>query len=286
MLRIKVLGAIAAVGLLSGCVTGYEIEEARMAEPQASVSEFNKYLVADYQELMAFEADKMYDWPSAKHYAEKSLAAARGDDVQPEMLEDWNLPADKIGELSFARSELMGIMDNGAREKAPDEAAHAQAMFDCWVEQKEENHQVDHIALCKTRFWEALNAARAAMAPKKEMAPVMSKAEPQRYVIYFDFDSYTIREDGVAVLKEALSDAQSMGMIAFSVTGHTDRAGTEEYNQALSLRRADAVRDALGAKGILSQNVSVAARGESEPAVATPDGVAEPKNRRVELILQ
>jgi|TARA_R110002072_G_scaffold19040_15_gene70585 OOP family OmpA-OmpF porin len=286
MLKMKVLGAFAAVGLLSGCVTGYDIEQARVTEAPSSASDFNRALVEEYQELMVFEADQMYDWQSAKLYADKSLAAARDEDVQPERLEDWSLPVDKIGELTFARSELISVLDKGARTKAPADAARAQAMFDCWVEQKEENHQPAHIARCKSRFWEALNAARASLVEAKPMQPAAATVEPQRYVIYFDFDSATVREDGVAVLKQALSDAQSMGMIAFSVTGHADRAGSEEYNQALSLRRADAVRAALGAKGIMAQNVSVAARGESEPAVATPDGVAEPKNRRVEVILQ
>jgi outer membrane protein OmpA-like peptidoglycan-associated protein len=55
---------------------------------------------------------------------------------------------------------------------------------------------------------------------------------------------------------------------------------------ALSLRRADSVRSSLISGGVSADKITVAGRGESEPAVPTADGVREPKNRRVEIILQ
>jgi OOP family OmpA-OmpF porin len=55
---------------------------------------------------------------------------------------------------------------------------------------------------------------------------------------------------------------------------------------ALSLRRADSVREALIAGGADANAITVAGRGESEPAVPTPDGVKEQANRRVEIVLQ
>jgi outer membrane protein OmpA-like peptidoglycan-associated protein len=77
-----------------------------------------------------------------------------------------------------------------------------------------------------------------------------------------------------------------MGVNEFSVTGHTDTSGAVEYNLALSLRRANSVKDALVARGVPDGNVSVAGRGESELAVPTGDGVREQANRRAVIVIQ
>ena len=87
------------------------------------------------------------------------------------------------------------------------------------------------------------------------------------------------------MIDRLLADAAGKGGVNISATGHADRSGSEDYNMALSLRRADAVREALIAGGIDPNTITVAGRGESEPAVPTPDGVKEQANRRVEIVL-
>jgi outer membrane protein OmpA-like peptidoglycan-associated protein len=67
------------------------------------------------------------------------------------------------------------------------------------------------------------------------------------------------------------------------VIGHTDRVGTVPFNDALSLRRAERVRDELVKAGIAADRMRVEGRGEREPLVPTADEVAEPRNRRVEV---
>ena len=67
------------------------------------------------------------------------------------------------------------------------------------------------------------------------------------------------------------------------VIGHTDRVGTAQANDALSLRRAGRVRDDLVRVGIAADRITVAGRGEREPLIPTEDEVAEPRNRRVEI---
>ncbi len=283
MLRMKVVGAFAALGILAGCASLSDINnvDAVRGMDAGGGTPFNQGLFMEYKELALFEADQMGDWPDAGLFARKALAAANNDVVLPEELADWHLPEDKVGELTDARARLMAALEATARAKAPTEASHAQGRFDCWVEQQEENHQPDHIAACRDEFYAALEALEAAMQP--EPAPM---AAPEPYIVYFAFDSSEIDAEGMTQIDAAVSAAQRMGIIDFSVTGHADRAGPEAYNLALSLRRANAVRDALVAKGILSQNISVAGRGEAEPAVPTPDGVREPANRRVEIVIQ
>lgn len=275
MSRIKLLGAFAALGLLAGCVTGYNIDAAKEVEASGG-SAFNSALVEEYRDLTVFEADEMYDWPDADLFARKALAAANGETVLPEELENWDLPVDKVDEMAGYRAELISLLDAGARARVPEDAARAQGRFDCWVEQQEENHQLDHIAACREEFLAALEKLKVTPAP---MAP-------DRFTVYFDFDRSNIRPDAQAVLNDVVSAAQREGVSEFSLTGHADRAGEPDYNLRLSIRRAESVRDYLVQRGFLPQDISVAGRGESDPAVPTVDGVREQANRRVEIIFQ
>ena len=70
------------------------------------------------------------------------------------------------------------------------------------------------------------------------------------------------------------------------VVGHTDKVGSDVFNDALALRRAEAVRTALIARGVASANIVAVGRGKREPLIPTADGVAEPRNRRVEIVVR
>jgi len=119
----------------------------------------------------------------------------------------------------------------------------------------------------------------------RQMAMALSPM-PSRYVVPFSWDSAEIDRAGRDVIERALAEIGTIHLQALSVTGHADSAGSEEYNLALSLRRAEAVRDALVAGGVSVDLIVIARRGESDPEVQTPDGVPEPRNRRAEIIFQ
>jgi len=70
------------------------------------------------------------------------------------------------------------------------------------------------------------------------------------------------------------------------VIGHTDKVGTDAFNDTLSRQRAEVVRAALLARGIAPQNIVVIGRGKREPIVPTAEGVAEARNRRVEILVR
>ena len=78
--------------------------------------------------------------------------------------------------------------------------------------------------------------------------------------------------------------ARSGGEIV--VVGHTDRQGAADANDALSLRRANAIRDLLIGKGFRPELVEAVGRGEREPVVPTDDDVPEPRNRRAEIFVR
>jgi OOP family OmpA-OmpF porin len=279
MKLLKLVGVLGTLGILAGCSS--DIEKMRTVEAVDGTA-FTKALTEEYRQLTVFEADDQGDWVDAGYFARKGLAAAAGDVVLPEELGIWDLPPETVVELSDARGRLMHAMDNGARDSNPELAAKAQARFDCWVEQQEENHQPEDIARCKDEFLAAMEELEG------KPAMVETVTEPRTYVVLFDWDKSDIRPDGQAVIDEVLADATAQGIdtVVISATGHTDLSGSEDYNMALSLRRADAVREALIAGGIPAEAITVAGRGESEPAVPTADGVREQANRRVEIFLQ
>jgi len=275
MKLVRFLGVLGAVGLLSGCASNIkQIEEVQASGGTA----FTQALTEEYRSFVAHEKDER-DWTAADYFAIKGLAAAGGQVVLPEEVGDvgGRGPA-----LTDARAKLMAALDGGARDSNPQVAARAQRAFDCWNHEAEEDNWYEaitdeHVKPCRDEF----EAAMAQLTP-----PPVQGVAPNEYVVLFDFDKSNINQAGSAVLEQALADARRMGSVRISATGHSDRSGSEDYNMALSLRRADSVREALIAGGVSADTITVAGRGESEPAVPTADGVKEQANRRVVIVLQ
>jgi len=101
--------------------------------------------------------------------------------------------------------------------------------------------------------------------------------------LYFDFDVDVPSPEARDVVSRVVQSMQTCGWSGLAVTGHADRSGSDAYNQKLSERRARNVVDLITAAGVAANAVTIDAKGESQPAVPTPDGVREPLNRRVEV---
>lgn len=126
----------------------------------------------------------------------------------------------------------------------------------------------------------------AAGAPAAAAAPATRPTAPRVFNVFFDFDRSELSPEARTIVEQAARYAQEGGVARVMVTGHADRAGSDRYNQGLSERRAESVRQQLIRNGVPDGEIATAGRGESEPAVPTPDGVREPRNRRVEIVLQ
>lgn len=292
--------------ILSGCVLAVagcsnfdaHSEVEALNEAQAVGSPFTQALAGEYRTFANTEMHDMMDYPDAIHFARKGLAAAAGEVVMPEPISDWNLNPEHMEELSTARGRLVVAFDLGAREVAPQQSAVAQAKFDCWIEQQEENWQDKDIAACKSGFMDAMDALEGLIkqAPKAEevMPPVEAApppAEPMKpeeamYLVFFDFDKYDIGAGGENVLDAVAQEVKSRSLTAVHVVGHADAAGPKSYNNKLSMKRANAVRDALSKRGVDSNLIRVDGRGEDELLVKTPDGVREPANRRAQITFE
>lgn len=102
-------------------------------------------------------------------------------------------------------------------------------------------------------------------------------------VVYFDFDKSKLNSKGKKVLEEVAAALQQVESYNVKLSGHTDTVASGTYNQALSEKRAEAVRAALVEAGIDAAKITTEALGESVNAVPTKDSVPEALNRRVEI---
>ncbi len=105
----------------------------------------------------------------------------------------------------------------------------------------------------------------------------------KEFIVYFPFDKYILTPEAQTVVQEAAMYANDGHATAIAVVGHTDLSGSVAYNLRLSERRAKTVADALVGLGVPQGTLSVDWKGESDPAVPTPDGVKEPLNRRATI---
>jgi OOP family OmpA-OmpF porin len=198
-------------------------------------------------------------------------------------VESRYIPAAKQGELAAARQRLLAALDGGGRDRAPPLAARAQSRYDCWLEQQEENWQVEDIATCRSQFLAAMSDLEARPAAQPPAAQQPLPAAAREYRVYFDFDKATLTPEAQQIISQVAAAIRSGGTARVELVGKADRSGTDQYNQRLSERRARAVQDALIQAGVPRDRLTARAVGEREPPVPTPDGVREPRNRVVEV---
>ena len=266
-------GAIAGLSMLAGCAAG--LREARQVEPTGS--EFNQNLYSGYLGLAESEHAEG-DHRDTDTFARRATRAGTGESVLPEEIGTRSLPGEHVDELTGARATLVKALDDGAAKKNPAGAAKAQVMFDCWMQEQEENWQPEDIARCRDGYY----------AAAKDLAPPATAAKPQkiRFIVYFPTDKAVLDGDAQQVISEARAAASKLGQPAVRVSGNADTVGAAEYNQVLSELRAQAVAKILATGDLPIDAVKTEAHGESRPAVETADETDEPRNRRVEITLQ
>ena len=146
-----------------------------------------------------------------------------------------------------------------------------------------ESDQYNHSAMLGVRY-----AFNTAPPPPPAVAPV---AAPQReaartYLVFFDWDRADLTDRARQIIAEAAQATTRVQVTRIEVSGHTDSSGTARYNQGLSVRRAQNVAAELVRLGVPRVSITTLGFGESRPLVQTADGVREPQNRRVEIVLR
>jgi len=169
---------------------------------------------------------------------------------------------------------------------------------------------VSGTGLCwRTGFWTPAAAAKDPagckcdkdLLPKEVCEPAVAKAAPGAAAppaskpsadkitvaadALFDFDKATLRPEGKAKLDEVVAKSKAINLELITATGHTDRFGSDAYNQKLSEKRAAAVKTYLVSKGIAANLVITAGKGKTQP-VTKPDQCPGPKSKKTIACLQ
>lgn len=261
---------VAAAALLAACSSA----ESEMAP--VSSNAFNQALGSGYSQLSANEKAE-YDWRDSRHFAQKSVAAGSDAAVEPDAVESRRIPAEYQDELGAARVRLLSAYGRGAKDAAPVEVANAQIMFDSWLQEREENHQVNDIGNAKSGF-------ESAMAQVDGILLGSAPAGP--YNVFFDLGKAELTGDAGALLANILSNLEKSPASKVVVSGHADTSGSAAYNLALSQERADAVAAYLIANGVPESAITKIAAGQEDLLVPTPDGVQNAQNRRALIVAE
>ncbi len=232
-------------------------------------SEFTQALAKEYCELGTVEEDIMYDQGSANYYFLKAICAKEGAYPPPTMLGKWHIPCEKVPEFSIARQRLIRAIQFGAPAIAPHLTAHAQAHFDCWVEQQSEGWQKEDIAACRHEFYRTMAEVELMlMGGAHKVAPAHS--------VLFELNSSLLTHEAIQIVDEIALAAQSRHIL---LVGRTDKVGDSKHNKDLSKHRAAAVKKELIRRGIAPHLITIKAEGE------TPGPQVDKHNRRVDIIL-
>ncbi len=307
--------------MLSACVDDARLHDAQL---QTMAQGFQGNLQHSYL-IAAQDERKEHDHTNAIRLAEKSISAGQGQQVMPDVIPANGLEPTVAQELNRGRTMLLALQDHGGRDAYPSQLSRAQVYFDHWLIEEVEGWQTGDIAASKKRFWDEINGVRlraerserleppatpekpescgnCGSAPRVPVRPetpaVVSQPEPVQetpprpvtlpfisFTVLFDFDAYHLTEDGKAVLDRVRKEMDRRMPTLIRISGHTDRAGSESYNLSLSSKRVQTVKNYLIAMGVDEALINMRATGEEELEVETPDGVREPRNRRVFVIL-
>ena len=131
----------------------------------------------------------------------------------------------------------------------------------------------------------AAPAALPAVVPPPAQ-PVKAPEVQRAFQVFFDFNKSDITAAAAKVIQQASDSVKAGHLTQINVTGHTDTVGSAKYNQALSERRAAAVKAQLITDGVPTAEISTVGVGKTGLLVPTADGVREPQNRRAEIVLQ
>lgn len=293
--RLLSLAAAAALALsLTACASGDSDFAGGTPFTQALQRNYSE-LASQAEALPADPAESASFWDSLDPFSSSDTSndlLAKAFAAKAEMAEagtEPELEASTDALSSTLRPRLERAIAAG-KDQFPEQAARAQADFDCWQLYGRVPSAMAAAQACKSALDGSLvrleTAARPAPPPPAPVAPAPAPAPSNDFTVYFDFDSWTLKAEQLKVLDQVIATARSGGQSNIVIVGHTDTSGSAEYNQALSVRRANVVVEALVQMGARRAAIRASGVGETDLAVQTGDNVKEAQNRRTVITLQ
>lgn len=123
---------------------------------------------------------------------------------------------------------------------------------------------------------------------KEDFAAAMAARPPlpERFLLYFQSGDVKLTAESEALLPRIIEKVARRPGVDISIIGHTDTIGTVEVNEALALKRAQAIATLMKEKGLRVEALSIESHGERNLLIPTPDETSEPRNRRVEISIR
>lgn len=109
---------------------------------------------------------------------------------------------------------------------------------------------------------------------------------PVSFLLYFKTGGTALTPESEALVPQVLREVENRQAPDVSIIGHTDTVGKAEVNEALALKRAQAIADMIEQAGLKTKDITVTSHGERNLLIKTADEVAEERNRRVEITVR
>jgi OOP family OmpA-OmpF porin len=301
------LTMLAAAGILAAGLAACSSDE-----DTASGSPFTQALQKDYTDLSSQASALPPDAASEPSFLEALNPFSSSDTSSDTLAKAFSSKADLAGEgtepeaeaangpaQTTIRARLVRAVASG-KDQFPEQAARAQADYDCWVIYAAVASAAPASQACKTALDSSLLRLEASARPAPPPAPAPAPAPipapapapapsaqvNTAFTVYFDFDSWTLKAEQLKVLTDVINNARAGGQSNIIIVGHTDTSGPADYNQRLSVKRANVVVEALVDMGARRAALHASGVGETDLAVETGDGVKEARNRRTVITLQ
>ena len=260
--------ALAGCTQLPGSSLGATFGAERYLKADHGGPGFEGALAKEYTEVGRRAAFRDVRWMNATAYINKAQQAEAGTAPSP-----WNPTQVGVnGDANALWETVVATIDANKAER-PEACARAQVMWDQYLEALRGGEKY------------CITPADARAMLDEALAACGAIVSADAFIVYFGFDKTNLTDRARKTLDDVVAAVQSMGTTALSVVGHADTVGSDNYNQGLSERRARRVAKGLVDRGISSDMMTLAGRGERELARQTADNVREPLNRRVEITL-
>lgn len=229
--------------LLAGCASNLQ----QLQEIAPKANNFSSSLAAEYLAYSESEIEQGHK-SSADYFAAKGVRAAKGETVEPEAVNaSSGINEVNLAKLSAARAALMDLLSLDVKKVAPQKAARAQLLFDCWDEQESRKLSLEKVS-CARDFALAYNELRS-------VADDLIYGADSKNTVEFPADSAKLDEDELNTIAQIASHMAGSRDYALELVPHFDISNVKDHRSRLVRKRLAAVRSALIKAGVPSERI-------------------------------
>jgi outer membrane protein OmpA-like peptidoglycan-associated protein len=215
----------------------------------------------------------------AEEAAAESARRRAAAEEQQRLEAERRAQAERDAEQSRLRSlESQLAAERAARERAEASAEAERARQAAQQAEQERLRLIEEQRVARERLRQQLNQILETRETARGLIVNMSD-------VLFEFGKWSLKPGAKLKLAKVAGILLAHPSLTLQIEGHTDNIGSDEYNQKLSQRRADTVKEFLVAQGVAEANVTTTGFGETQPVAANTNAAGRQQNRRVEVVV-